>query len=62
MLHLQVRTHIVSDAVEHWSLLASAVHSEAILSRSAERGQTMLENELCLLQFILSQGQLVIVR
>ena len=48
--------YCISDSVENWALLASAVHSEAVLTTSTERRQGLLECELRLLQYILEQG------
>ena len=47
----------VPDDLENWTLLVSAIHGEAVLTTSANRRQALLEDELRLLQYILSQGQ-----
>ena len=47
----------ISDDLDHWALLASAVHAEAILTTDTEHRQHLFATELYVLRNILSKGK-----
>ena len=47
----------ISDDLEHWALLASAVHGEAILTTDTDHRQELFATELYVLRNILSKGK-----